>query len=62
MIETYYSVLAKPVTSGSSPVGQTVQQDLTNAVTVALTGEKTPEQALADAQASSMRAWDQAAK
>lgn len=62
VIETYYSVLSNPITSGSSPVGQTVQQDLTNAVTVALTGEKTPEQALADAQASSMRAWDQAAK
>lgn len=60
VIETYYAVLAKPVTSGSSPVGQTVQQDLTNAVTVALTGEKTPEQALADAQASSLRAWEQA--
>lgn len=62
VIETYYSVLSNPVTSGSSPAGQTVQQDLTNAVTVALTGEKTPEQALADAQASSMRAWDQTTK
>ncbi|MFC7625215.1 ABC transporter substrate-binding protein [Microlunatus sp. GCM10028923] len=62
VIETYYAVLAKPVTSGSSPVGQTVQQDLTNAVTVALTGEKTPEQALADAQTSSLRAWEQATK
>lgn len=62
VIETYYAVLANPRTSGSSPVGQTVQQDLTNAVTVALTGEKTPEQALADAQASSLRAWEQATK
>lgn len=62
VIETYYAVLSNPVTSGSSPVGQTVQQDLTNAVTVALTGEKTPEQALADAQASSLRAWDQVAE
>ena len=33
--------------------------ELDNAVSVALTGEKTPEQALADAQAAAMRAWDQ---
>lgn len=59
VIETYYSVLSNPVTSGSSPVGQTVQADMTNAVTVALTGEKSAEQALADAQSSSLRAWEQ---
>jgi multiple sugar transport system substrate-binding protein len=59
MIETYYSILPDNVTRGASAVGQQIDQDLSNAVSVALTGEKTPEQALADAQASSLRAWDQ---
>ena len=59
MIETYYTILPDNVTRGASAVGQQIDQDLSNAVSVALTGEKTPEQALADAQASSMRAWDQ---
>jgi multiple sugar transport system substrate-binding protein len=59
MIETYYSILPSNATRGASAVGQQIDQDLSNAVSVALTGEKKPEQALADAQASSLRAWDQ---
>ena len=59
MVETYYTVLPNNVTRGASAVGQQIDQDLSNAVSVALTGEKNPEQALADAQASSLRAWDQ---
>jgi multiple sugar transport system substrate-binding protein len=61
MIETYYTILPDNATRGASAVGQQIDQDLSNAVSVALTGEKTPEQALADAQASSLRAWDQSA-
>ena len=42
-----------------SAVGQLIDQNFNNAVSVALTGEKTPEQALADAQSAALRAWDQ---
>jgi multiple sugar transport system substrate-binding protein len=59
MIETYYSILPGNVTRGASAVGQQIDQDLSNAVSVALTGEKAPDKALADAQASSLRSWDQ---
>jgi multiple sugar transport system substrate-binding protein len=59
MIETFYTILPDNATRGASAVGQQIDQDLSNAVSVALTGEKSPEQALADAQASSLRAWDQ---
>jgi multiple sugar transport system substrate-binding protein len=40
-------------------VGQLIDQNFNNAVSVALTGEKEPQAALADAQAASLRAWDQ---
>jgi multiple sugar transport system substrate-binding protein len=59
LIETFYTILPDNATRGASAVGQQIDQDLSNAVSVALTGEKTPERALADAQASSLRAWDQ---
>ena len=59
MIKTYYEILPGNMTRGSSAVGQQIDQDIANAVSVALTGEKPPQQALADAQASSLRAWDQ---
>jgi multiple sugar transport system substrate-binding protein len=59
MITTYYSILPENVTRGASAVGQQIDQDLSNAVAVSLTAEKAPQQALADAQASSLRAWDQ---
>lgn len=62
VIETYYSVLENNKTLGSSPVGQQVTQELNNAVVVALTGEKSTQQALADAQAAAQRAWDQVKK
>ena len=59
VIDTYYSILPNNRTLGGSPVGQQVTQELNNAVVVALTGEKTTQQALADAQATAQRAWDQ---
>lgn len=59
MIETYYAVLPDNVSRGASAVGQQLDINISNAVSVALTGEKTPEQALADAQAATLRAWDQ---
>ena len=59
LITTYYEILPDNVTRGASAVGQSIDQNISNAVSVALTGEKAPQQALADAQASSLRAWDQ---
>ena len=59
VIDTYYSILPDNRTLGGSPVGQQVNQELNNAVVVALTGEKSTQQALADAQAAAQRAWDQ---
>ena len=59
MISTYYEILPGNLTRGASAVGQQIDQDLANAVSVALTEEKTPEKALADAQAAALRAWDQ---
>ena len=43
MIETYYEILPGNETRGASAVGQQIEQDLNNAVSVALTGEKTPD-------------------
>lgn len=58
VIQTYYNVLDYGQSFGSSPVGQEIQNELNNAVTAALLGDKRPEEALADAQAAAMRAYD----
>jgi multiple sugar transport system substrate-binding protein len=59
VIATYYEILPGNVSRGASAVGQLLDQNFNNAVSVALTGEKDPQTALADAQAASLRAWDQ---
>jgi multiple sugar transport system substrate-binding protein len=59
VIAAFYEVLPGNRSRGASAVGQLIDQNFNNAVSVALTGEKDPQAALADAQASSMRAWDQ---
>jgi multiple sugar transport system substrate-binding protein len=61
VIDTYYTVAAAGQSFGASPAGQQIETELQNAVTAALLGEKTPEQALADAQAAAQRAFDQTA-
>lgn len=60
-ISTYYEVAANGESFGSSPAGQQIQTELQNAVTAALLGEKSPEEALTDAQDASQRAFDQVA-
>lgn len=60
VIQTYYEALEGGVSPGASPVGQEINTELTNAVTAALLGDKTPEQALADAQAVLQRAYEDA--
>ena len=57
-IETYYAVAAEGRSYGTSPAGQEIQVELQNAVTAALLGEKSPEEALADAQAAALRAYE----
>jgi multiple sugar transport system substrate-binding protein len=58
VISTFYDVVDYGKTFGSSPAGQEIQNELNNAITAALLGDKTPEEALADAQTAAMRAYD----
>ncbi|WP_194420905.1 extracellular solute-binding protein [Microbacterium abyssi] len=60
VISTFYEVVDYGQSFGSSPAGQEIQNELNNAVTAALLGDKTPEQALADAQGAAMRAYENA--
>lgn len=60
-IQTFYDVVNSGKSQGASPAGQTIQSELNNAVVAALLGQKTPEQALADAQAAAMRAYNKIA-
>lgn len=60
VIATYYDVAEFGQSFGSSPAGQEIQNELNNAVTAALLGDKTPEQALKDAQDAAMRAYENA--
>lgn len=59
VINTYYQILPDNRSLGASPVGQSINDNLDNAVIVALSGSKSPQQALSDAQAAAMRAWGQ---
>lgn len=60
VISTFYEVVDYGQSFGSSPAGQEIQNELNNAVTAALLGDKTPEEALADAQQAAMRAYENA--
>jgi len=57
VISTYYDVASTGKSIGSSPAGQQMKQELTNAFTAALLGSKPAQQALADAQTASMSAF-----
>jgi multiple sugar transport system substrate-binding protein len=61
-IATYYDVVSEGRSIGGSPAGQQIQSELQNAVASTLLGDKTPEQALGDAQTAAMRAYEQAAR
>jgi multiple sugar transport system substrate-binding protein len=60
VISTYYDVVDYGLTFGASPAGLTIQSELNNAVGAVLLGEKTAEEALADAQDAAMRAYESA--
>jgi multiple sugar transport system substrate-binding protein len=61
VISTYYDVVSTGKSVGASPAGQQLKQELTNAITATLTGKKTPQRALADAQAATMAAYQSVA-
>ncbi len=58
-IATFYEAVEAGKSPGSSPAGQTIKTEVLNAITSTLLGQKTAQKALADAQAASMRAFDQ---
>jgi multiple sugar transport system substrate-binding protein len=57
VINTYYEIASTGRSVGSSPAGQQMKQELTNAITATLLGQKPPQQALADAQRAAMNAY-----
>ena len=57
VISTYYDIVSTGKSVGSSPAGQALKQELTNAITAALLGQKSPQQALSDAQKATMTAY-----
>ena len=59
-ISTFYDVVGEGESFGASPAGQEIQSELKNAVASALLGDKSVEDALADAQEAAMRAYDKA--
>jgi multiple sugar transport system substrate-binding protein len=60
-VQTFYDVVSEGQSFGASPAGQEIQSELQNAVTAALGGDKSPEEALGDAQTAAMRAYDSVA-
>jgi multiple sugar transport system substrate-binding protein len=58
VISTYYDLVEYGQSFGASPAGQEIENELNNAITAALLGDKDPEKALADAQKAAMRAYD----
>lgn len=57
-IATYYDVVNAGVPLTASPAGQDIKNDLTNAITATMLGQKSPQQALADAQQAALRAYN----
>lgn len=61
-INAYYEGLSNPASLGSSPAGLQINTELQNAIVPAMTGKKTAKEALGDAQAAAMLAYNQAIK
>ncbi|MET1004195.1 MAG: extracellular solute-binding protein [Propionibacteriaceae bacterium] len=57
-IAATYEVVTHGKSIGASPAGLQIQTELTNAAAAAMTGSKTPEKALQDAQAAALRAYE----
>ncbi len=61
-IAASYDVVTHGKSVGASPAGLQIQTELTNAAAAAMTGSKTPEKALQDAQAAALRAYQAVAQ
>ncbi len=61
-IATFYEIVGEGESFGASPAGQEIQTELKNAVTSAMLGDKTPEEALADAQDAAVRSYEQSVR
>jgi multiple sugar transport system substrate-binding protein len=57
VIATYYEITTAGKSVGASPAGQQLKQELTNAFTATLLGQKSAKDALADAQRNTMNAY-----
>ncbi len=58
-IAAYYDVAAEGASIGGSPAGQQIQSEIENAVTSALLGESSAQDALSQAQGAAMSAYEQ---
>jgi multiple sugar transport system substrate-binding protein len=54
----FYDIVPDGISFGSSPAGQAIKTDLSNAITSVLLGQQTPKKALAAAQTAAMRSYD----
>jgi multiple sugar transport system substrate-binding protein len=61
-INAYYEGLSNPASLGSSPAGLQINTELQNAIVPAMTDKKTVKEALGDAQAAALLAYNQAIK
>ncbi len=61
-IATFYDIVGAGESFGASPAGAQIQTELNNAVQSTLRGDKSAQQALTDAQANALRAYQQVAK
>lgn len=61
-IQTFYQIVGDGKSFGASPAGAQINTELQNVISSVLLGQKTPQAALKDAQASAMRAYQKATK
>ena len=61
-IAAFYDVAGAGLTFGASPAGEAIARDLANAVASVCLGDETATQALADAQRSSLQAYETATR
>jgi len=61
-ISTFYDIVGDGKSFGASPAGQQINTELQNVVSSVLLGQSTPAAALKKAQASALRAYNQATK
>jgi multiple sugar transport system substrate-binding protein len=61
-ISTYYDIVGDGKSFGASPAGQQINTELQNVISAVLLGQKSPAEALKDAQSSALRAYNQATK